>query len=68
MTQRFVIEWRTKSMSAPAYYYYNVDDKGRVTVDGDDSRSYDLMTLAGEVMTFVQDGSLVSFRPVQKEG
>ena len=30
MNQRFAIEWRTKSMAAPAYYYYNVDDKGRV--------------------------------------
>lgn len=67
MNQRFAIEWRTKSMAAPAFYYYNVDDAGRVTVDGD-TRVYDLMTLAGEVMTFAKDGSLVSFRPVQKEG
>lgn len=68
MSRRFVIEWRTKSMPAPAFYYYNVDDAGRVTVDGDETRVYDLMTLAGEVMTFARDGSLVSFRPVQKEG
>ena len=67
MSQRFVIEWRTKSMDAPACYYYDVDGAGRVTVDGD-TRTYDLMTLAGEVMTFAKDGSLVSFRPVQKEG
>lgn len=63
---RYVIAWKTANMTAPAFWYYDVGKDGKVTC-GNPHKVYDLMTLAGEVMTFVKDGLLVYFRPAKED-
>ena len=64
---RYVLAWRNAKMAAPAFWYYEYDPKARTMTFVPEGSGQTLDEFLRGMADFVQNDSLVYFRPVKED-